>query len=170
MVKKNIEIKNEISYWDSIPIWSDKNNQFEILADDISGRIPVIKIEHWRDFAGLLESPFFNRTGIQLIFRGHRRNDWSLAPSLGRFASNNIVTERLARDQLSMFRQAVRGRIKDNAILENDEQNDELWAVGQHYGLMSPLLDWTYSPYVALFFAFAKEDQKDELEIGRAHV
>lgn len=30
----------------------------------------------------------------------------------------------------------------------------EAWLVGRHYGLMSPYLDWTFSPFVAAFFAF----------------
>ncbi len=30
----------------------------------------------------------------------------------------------------------------------------ELWTIGRHFGLLSPYLDWTASPFVAAFFAF----------------
>lgn len=150
------------NYWDKIPLWNSDSPRFEVTADSISGRIPVARLDRWQDFPDLLESSFFNQNGVQFIFRGHRRFDWSLLPTLGRLTENGIVSDDLANQQLELFRLAVRGRLKDTSLLVEDEQNDELWSVGQHHGLMTPLLDWTYSPYVALFFAFAKEDQQGE--------
>lgn len=148
-------------YFEHIPLWKVAGSvkRFEIMADELSGRIPVTRLESWRDFTDLLESDFFNRSSVQLVFRGHRRFDWSLMPTLGRLTTNGIVTEALAQAQLERFKRAVRGRLTDAAMVDED---DELWSVGQHHGLMTPLLDWTYSPYVALFFAFHKDDSKEE--------
>ena len=84
-------------------------------------------------------------------------------PTLGRITASGIIDEALANSQLEHFRRAIRGRIDDHTLVDSDE-SDELWSVGQHHGLMTPLLDWTYSPYVALFFAFAKEDMEEESE------
>jgi len=154
------EPQPEPRHFNHIPEWP----AFAIVGDDVSGRVPVTRIASWRDLTRLLEDPFFNRPKEQLIYRGHRRYDWPLTPSLGRFDPRNIITEQVAGAQLRLFRRAVRGRIADRTLVELDEEN-ELWSVGQHHGLMTPLLDWTYSPYVALFFAFEKEDrQQGELD------
>lgn len=146
-----------IDYFDAIPSWPD----FTITNDEVSGRIPVTKVDGWRALSSILEEKFFNRRDEELIYRGHRRHEWLLSPSLGREDALHIVTKDVAEAQLSQFRKAVRGRLEDHALIEVDEEY-ELWAVGQHYGLETPLLDWSYSPYVALFFAFEHEDKPQE--------
>jgi hypothetical protein len=144
--------------FDLIPDWGE----FTTWSPD--GRVPVTKVQNWEQFCEMLKGEFFNRLGAQLVFRGQRRSNWSLSPSLSRLGNpKGIITEKMAEDQLRLFRRAVRGRLRDRSLVEDgDEAQRELWAVGQHHGLMTPLLDWTYSPYVALFFAFEKQDPENE--------
>ncbi len=150
--------------FEKVPLWNgDASSSFDILSDEVNGRIPVTRLESWQDFTELLEAKFFNQPKTQFIFRGHRRFDWGLMPTLARVPESGIIDRELADAQLDYFKRAVRGRLSDNALVLEGEE-DELWSVGQHHGLMTPLLDWTYSPYVGLFFAFSKEDSEEELE------
>ena len=41
--------------------------------------------------------------------------------------------------------------------------NNSWWSLGQHFGLATPLLDWTESPYVAAYFSFAERTVSEEM-------
>ena len=107
----------------------------------------------WKGFLNDI-SYFSNDMGF--IFRGHGCSSWKLNTTLDRLFER-IEPEGIDLDStydflLAEFVKSIRGRSgisKD--ILQN---NEELWALGQHYGLATPLLDWTHSIFVAIFFAF----------------
>lgn len=98
----------------------------------------------------------------QWIFRGHRKKTWKLEPTLLRLVSGRPDYEGLIKTHLFNFKYNLRGRRGPNPPPLNDQY--DAFALGQHNGLATPLLDWTTSPYVALFFAFANNVPDDSTD------
>ena len=97
------------------------------------------------------------------VWRGQRciGERWPLRSKFDRH-KNLDKREQLLRKHLDEFRKAIRGRRGTNPP---DLNEDDLWALGQHNGLATPMLDWTESPFVAVYFAFfkrAKDAEKNE--------
>jgi hypothetical protein len=85
--------------------------------------------------------------------------------------------ERLAslKRHRQAFLYAVRGRTEElgfsvaelkHYVRAGTLNENHLWAFGQHYGLATPLLDWTASPFVAAFFACEKKQDGAQIVYG----
>lgn len=100
------------------------------------------------------------------VYRGQRNEKWLLEPSINRKIKNSVPApeyKKLLQNQLDFFKFSVRGRTPYLKEILNDEK--ELWALGQHHGLNTPLLDFTFSPYVAIYFAFIDEKKLTDYRI-----
>lgn len=139
------------AYFLNLPHWPE----FDIFDKNIDGLIPSARLESWEQFHEVVKTYSAHDGGGEYIFRGQHHYEWALDPSLDRLCKK-ATQEDIARRQLRNFRLSIRGRVPDNAIFKED--NEELWAIGQHHGLATPLLDWTLAPYVGLFFAFMTYD------------
>lgn len=89
------------------------------------------------------------------IFRGQSNETWKLKATFDRYYGDLPYEQRkkLENDFLEEFKRFC----IDWEGQENFKNYDrlQLMSVGQHYGLPTRLLDWTYSLYIAAFFAFA---------------
>src|SRR5271165_2610918 len=117
-----------------------------------------LTLNSFHEFPSLITADF-NDTR-RYVWRGQQCSNWKLETSLARrVRKKSTPPGKLATLQFDRFKKAARGRRSTNPpkLVDN-----ELWALGQHVCLATPLLDWTISPYVALYFAFADPDHKEQ--------
>jgi len=116
----------------------------------------------------------------KVIFRGHALKKWKLSSRLERAFLLSIPTimpdgkilkqkmkkdiwyDRVQKEILARFKFLSSGISEINL---DDKNDDEIWAIGRHNGLITPLLDWTESPYIATFFAFIEQYRQFEFNV-----
>lgn len=117
-----------------------------------------VKMESWKHFFDFVREEMLEHNDY--IWRGQSCRKWKLESTFDRLLAKAKIPTRqvgeMLNQHLSKFRYAVRGRRGTNPT--DMESDNDWWALGQHYGLATPLLDWTGSPFVAAFFSFYEDD------------
>jgi hypothetical protein len=114
-------------------------------------------VTSWRELDDALADPSFGRhrehARPTLVFRGLARPTFTNTSSLARLSGDFAGLERhLMRNFRKYAHQRAPGPTEWDWI-----------ALGQHHGLPTRLLDWTFSPLVALHFATASFPDEDAI-------
>lgn len=108
------------------------------------------------------------------LFRGQRRSAlWNLSTTLERYMDESVSVESYNRylqrikptiESYTKEKWEVKDLNPDNTFFPN-VSNYEFMAYVRHHGFPSPLLDWSQSLYIALFFAFQKASINERVAI-----
>ncbi len=135
--------------------FSDLNNEYR-------DGVLRLRLTSWDEFHKVVKI-FDNNPDY--IWRGQRK-EWPLKSSFDRGCDRQFSNSFGRQKELDRILFEFKEKLGDLTDLPNPKsfENDEIWAIGQHYGLPTPLLDWTECPYIAAYFAFFKKDTNEKTE------
>jgi len=113
----------------------------------------VSRLKSWDAFLELIVStPYSN-----WAFRGERDASWPLYSSISRYLMNFGVDRKAWPEQEGRILRVFKRKAHQYLEQPPDPDDDFQWlALMQHHGAPTRLLDFTWSPYVAAFFALER--------------
>jgi hypothetical protein len=124
---------------------------------------------NWRSTKLATEAEVFDLAtelrGKRWLSRGQAKRYNCVVPSIDREPMDKLSRlEKLSleRQAISLFRSTARffAHQGEVAILDHNQDNIALMVL-RHYGVLTRLLDWSMSPYVATYFAACSHDAED---------
>lgn len=145
----------------------DQDFQKELCTDERFVPFSCIKIDKKEQLFSFFQKVYDLETSREEFFyRGQSNSDWLLVSTLEREAEGKNITVEYAKEIVFRnFKQRLRGKLVDQSLLNitHTEDERELWAIGRHYDLKTPYLDWSKSIYIALFMANSEPKKTDEI-------
>eukprot|EP00919_Chromeraceae_sp_WS-2016_P003027 GHVR01007401.1.p1 GENE.GHVR01007401.1~~GHVR01007401.1.p1 ORF type:complete len:266 (-),score=35.74 GHVR01007401.1:779-1576(-) len=124
-------------------------------------------ITDWKSLVELIEATtrfYPEPTMGGIYYRGQSDSSWGLEPSLTRLVKGDNISERKVKAyerQSILDYGASYGLIENELSVEGVKNSPSVLIDMQHYSCPTRLLDWSESPYIALYFAINESFDKD---------
>ena len=150
---------------DKVPVLAEINTLDELKS--LLSAHSYIFDEETPDIYKSIPSTSESYTIYARYYRGHSCEDYRLQSTLERYLEKfgkqidiEKDYERLQEKYLEHCKRILLNQSIDGYILlPSNLKDDDIWAFAQHYQLKTPLLDWTKSFFVALYFAFESQEE-----------